>query len=488
MYLTKVTGRFRILMVSALLLFTFWHLSSWRVEPYAFSIGSLHHAPTYNLSGHTEFWRQFQPLLEEHEPKCGPPRRIGNAEIARYKTSDPDPRPDMLEMPAHDVLRMTKAHSDFVDAINANPPSLSYVPGSRGLVCTAGGQYLPILVISLRMLRRTGSRLPVEVFLANHDEYEEHICEKVLPSLNAKCVILSDVLDASSGSRPIEKFQFKPFAMLFSSFEDILFLDADAFPLAKPESLFKHEPFQSKGMLTWPDFWASSVSPLYYRISSQEVAAMDLRQSTESGEVLISKRTHFKTLLLSTYYNYWGPTHYYRLFSQGTAGEGDKETFLAAATALGEPFYQVSERICAIGHRTEGGLAGSAMVQFSPIEDYKLTQKGIWRVSGDNSAKQPRPFFIHANFPKFNPATVFSQQSVNPAFNDDGSYTRAWTMPDFVVNDFGRDVEKEFWAEIMWTACELEDKFKSWENQTTICPDVKKYWTAVFGEEDPRGV
>ncbi|KAJ5610905.1 hypothetical protein N7510_007624 [Penicillium lagena] len=488
MYLTRVTGRFRILMVSALLLFTFWHLSSWRAEPYAFSIGSLHHAPAYNLSGHTEFWRQFQPLLEEHEPKCDPPRRIGNAQTAGYKTKDPDPRPDMLKMPTHDVLRMMKAHSDFVEAINANPPSLSYVPGSRGLVCTAGGPYLPVLVISLRMLRRTGSKLPVEVFLANRDEYEEHICEKVLPSLNAKCIILSEVLDTSLSSRPIEKYQFKPFAMLFSSFEEILFLDADAFPLAKPESLFEREPFHSKGMLTWPDFWASSASPLYYRIASQEIPAMDLRQSTESGEVLISKRTHLKTLLLSTYYNYWGPTHYYRLFSQGTAGEGDKETFLAAATALGEPFYQVSERICAIGHRTEGGLAGSAMVQFNPIEDYKLTQKGIWRAAGDNGVKQPRPFFIHANFPKFNPATVFSKQAVNPAFNDDGSYTRAWTIPDFVINEFGRDVEKEFWAEILWTGCTLENKFKSWKNQTAVCQDVKKYWTAVFGQEDPRGV
>jgi alpha 1,2-mannosyltransferase len=391
-------------------------------------------------------------------------------------------------MSTHDVWSMTKAHSDFVDAIKADPPSLSYVAGSKGLVCTAGGPYLPVLVISLRMLRRTGSKLPVEVFLATHDEYEEHICDKVLPSLNAKCVILSEVLDKSSVSRPIEKFQLKPFAMLFSSFEDILFLDADAFPLAKPESLFEREPFQSKGMLTWPDFWASSASPLYYRIASQEVAPMELRQSTESGEVLISKRTHSKTLLLSTYYNYWGPTHYYRLFSQGAAGEGDKETFLAAATALGEPFYQVSERICAIGHSTQGGLAGSAMIQFNPIEDYKLTQKGIWRVAGDDSVKQPRPFFIHANFPKFNPATVFSEQAVNPAFNDDGSYTRAWTIPESVINEFGRDVEKEFWAEILWTGCKLETKFKSWENRTAICQDVKKYWTAVFGQEDPRGV
>jgi alpha 1,2-mannosyltransferase len=42
---------------------------------------------------------------------------------------------------------------------------------------------------------------------------------------------------------------------------------------------------------------------------------------------------------------------------------------------MDDPLYQVNEPICAIGHRTEGGLAVSAMVQFDPIEDYKLTPK-----------------------------------------------------------------------------------------------------------------
>lgn len=214
---------------------------------------------------------------------------------------------------------------------------------------------------------------------------------------------------------------------------------------------------------------------------------MESRQSTESGEVLISKRTHLKTLLLCTYYNFWGPTHYYRLLSQGAAGEGDKETFINAAMAVNEPFYQVSEPICAMGHKTEGGLAGSAMLQFDPIEDYRLAQKGEGRAKGTSTAT-PRAFFIHANFPKFNPATVFSKQAVNPAFNDDGTYTRAWTIPEDKIKAFGSDVEKQFWAEILWTGCELENKFRSWENTTDICSGVTKYWTALFGSADPARV
>ncbi|KAJ9216946.1 CAZyme family GT71 [Paecilomyces variotii] len=437
------------------------------------------HEIEHNVRGHMKFWREFQPLLMEYAPDCDSPHKLGTAPGVRFDAKNPGERPELVEMLVDDVIKMRTAHTNFVNAIRDGAPSLHYTPGTRGLVSTAGGSYLPVLVISLRMLRKTGSKLPMEVFLADADEHEEYICDVVLPSLNAKCVILSDILSAAPEDMQIEKYQFKPFAMLFSSFEEILFLDADAFPIDKPEVLFDNEPFQSKHMVTWPDFWASSASPLFYAIASQEIPPMDVRQSTESGEVVVSKKTHAHTLLLCTYYNYWGPSHFYSLLSQGAPGEGDKETFLAAATAMNEPFYQVSEPIRAIGHPSSNGFAGSAMVQFHPLEDYQLTQKGEWRVNG-SKAPSPKPFFIHANFPKFNPATVFDKQMVNPAYDDDGGYTRAWTDPEDTVSDFGHDVEREFWNEIMWTACELEHRFRSWRNEKDVCSDVKKYWKAIF--------
>ena len=442
-------------------------------------------ADSYHINEHIEFWTEFQPLLLAFEPQCRSPQRLGKAPPIGFTMSDPAPRPELLKMSPREILHMKSAHSDFVKAISTDPPRLNYTAGTKGLVTTAGGSYLPVLVVSLRMLRRTGSRLPVEVFLATHEEHEEKICDQVLPSLGARCIVMTDILNAAPGTVKIEKYQLKPFAMLFSSFEEILFLDADAFPLSKPESIFENEPFKSTKMVTWPDFWASTASPLYYQISSQEVVSTNARQSTESGELLISKKSHLRTLLLSTYYNFWGPSHYYRLLSQGAPGEGDKETFITAAAALGEPFYQVSEPLRAIGHRKEGGLAGSAMVQFNPVEDYKLTQRGQWRVKGDQ-AVAPRPFFIHANFPKFNPATIFSSENeVKPVFNDDGSFTRAWTIPEETIQAFGRDVEKEFWADILWTGCDLETEFETWKTMSGICEGVKKYWESQFGSENP---
>ena len=433
----------------------------------------------YDRQAHIRFWEEFLPLLNEYEPDSEPPARLGTSGAIGFDAKKPASRPELIDLAGDGIEIMQSKHKGFIAAIKSLNLKPHYTPGTRGLVSTAGGSYLPVLVISLRMLRRTGSELPMEVFLADPEEYEEFICETVLPELNARCVILSNILDASTQDVTIEKYQFKPFAMLFSSFEEILFLDADAFPLRKPEEVFQKEPFLSANLVLWPDFWASTASPLFYEITSQDIPPMNLRQSTESGEIFMSKKTHAKSLLLATYYNYWGPTHYWPLLSQGAPGEGDKETFIAAATSLKEPFYQVSEPICAIGHGTKGGMAGSAMVQFDPSEDYALTSKGEFRVNG-STAPGLRPFFVHANFPKFNPATVFSKQYVNPAFEDDGvTYTRAWTIPEHVITDLG-DTEKYFWREIMWTGCELESKFESWKSETGICQGVKKYWNAMF--------
>ena len=427
-----------------------------------------------------EFWRSFEPLLALSQPDCKSPKRLGQAGAQSFRPSDKLVRPDLLEMPKESVKRMRTAHTKFVNGMREKRPQMAFTAGTRGLVSTAGGEYLPVFVISLRMLRRTGTTLPVEVFLADHEEYEEYICTKVLPSLNATCVIMSDILDSVPHSMEIAHYQFKVFAMMFSSFEEILLLDADCFPIHNPEQLFTSEVFQKHGLITWPDFWASSTSTLFYEIASQSVPPMTERASSEAGELLLSKKTHQKSLLLATYYNYYGSSHYFPLLSQGAPGEGDKETFLAAANILNESFYATSESVQAIGHvQNDGEIAGSAMVQYDPVQDYNLTQQGLWRIKDLSVAESPRPFFVHAHFPKFNPATIFKQGG--PTKDSNGKDRLAWTDDAKTIKGFGIDLERQFWEEIKWTSCELEGKFKTWQNNQWTCKNATSYWNNIYG-------
>ena len=434
-----------------------------------------------NTKRHAQFWKEFQPVLEEYDPDCPSPERTGAAASTRFNPNKEEKRPDFIKMPESDVKKMSKKHAGFVEAIDTLKPH--YVPGTRGLVTTAGGQYLPVLTISLRMLRHVGSTLPMEIFLASDEEYERHICDVVFPQLNARCVVLDHIWKAAPEARNISAYQYKPFAMLFSSFEEMLFLDADSFAIRDPNILVSSDPFRKFGMVTWPDFWGSTASRIYYKIASQYVPRTTARASTESGELLLSKKTHRRSLMMATYYNYYGPSHYYSLFSQGAAGEGDKETFIAAANVVSEPFYQVSEPIMAIGHRSaDGGMTGSAMVQYDPIEDYELTKNGLWRVKDPSVAPSPKPFFVHANVPKFNPATIFDDHAIDPVRDAAGNFVRPWTIPEETIESFGWDVERQFWREIEWVACNLEDKFESWKDRLPICELVQKYCKVVFDD------
>ena len=509
MLLTTIPSARSIVLVGALLTLVTFISFQWHADPTAHSpttwkfpdLSSLHLTDypdssyaSENVSTSTAYddgggplfdaqvtlWKTLQPILAAANPNCPPPKREGKSGAIGYEANKNPPRPDLTTMSFHDIEAMKKAHQNIVNTLQSDLPQIAYEPETRGLVTTAGGKYLPVFVISLRMLRRTGSSLPMEVFLASEDEYEPEICDNVLPDLNARCVVLSRITSQVPATASIQHYQLKCFAMLFSSFEEILFLDADAFPIYDPAMLFEAEPFVSSKFVLWPDFWASTASPLYYKIANVPQPAMSARQSSETGEIIVSKRVHAASLMLATYYNYYGPSHYYILLSQGAPGEGDKETFAAAADALGQNYYHVSEKIVPIGRpKKEGGMAGSAMVQHDPIEDYNLTSQGLWRVKDNKIQPKPKAFFVHANFPKFNPVTIFHEGG--PTWNADGTESRAWTVPADIVEAFDFDVERRFWEEIKGTACDYETKFASWQGMTGICARVEQYWGNVFG-------
>ncbi|MCJ1237222.1 hypothetical protein MMC14_005207 [Varicellaria rhodocarpa] len=212
------------------------------------------------LKTYIKSWKLLEKELATHSPNYEPPERLGSAPAIGYNASAETPAVYLLKMPAEDIESMKQAHTGFTKAVQSDSSVLVYARGTRGIVTTAGSYYLPVMVISLRMLRRTGSTLPVEVFLMAESEYEKEICDTVLPELNAKCIVLSEIIGAIPHSVDIVQYQLKIFAMIFSSFQEILFLDADSFPLQDPKVLFKSELFREIGMITWPDYWQSTAS------------------------------------------------------------------------------------------------------------------------------------------------------------------------------------------------------------------------------------
>lgn len=314
-----------------------------------------------------------------------------------------------------------------------------------GIVYLGGDDYNQLALLSIQLLRETGSKLPVELIVPRESDYDIDLCQNILPNYNAQCKIMSHYLPKEITDK-VQGYQLKNLALIISSFQRVLYLDADNIPIKNPDFLFCNEPFTSKHLVIWPDLWRRSTSPLFYDISHIDVSLEnrvrnsyfknDKRQgsysyhdlqgtipeaSSETGQILINKSVHFRTLILSMYYNYYGPNFYYALLSQGAAGEGDKETFIAAAHRLGLPYYQVNEF-----NREFGPLKAKdkheffGMGQYDPVidylqskhkdifgqddydHDYAIDELDVEHLNYNfHYFKSSSLMFLHSNWPKF---------------------------------------------------------------------------------------
>ena len=446
-----------------------------------------------------DFWDLTSRALVETKPDCSLPTDPIEApplnEFASLK-KDFDFRPDILQIPQRDVDTMRDAHARFMSQIPELAQKLPYANGTQGVVVAASGALLPVFLVSLKMLRRTGSILPVEVFMESKERYEKEICEIVLPPMNATCMVLSEVLEAVPLKLEWTRYQLKALALAFSTFEDVLLLDADNLPLERPEHLLNAEPFSSKGFVSWPDYvrifylllpskltdsilkWANNASPKFYAITSQPIPPTSERAASEAGQLLLSKRTHAPTVLLTLYYNHYGPSHYYKLLSQqnptkGTEAETDKETYLAAATCLNASFYTVTTGIHTLGYTQAHDklFVPAGMVQHNPTDDYNYNRH---RNILANTTNIIRPSFLHANTISPDASKMYS------IFTDNLRSQRMWGTREETIAVFGRDVEKQVWAETLYTGCHLQGAFSAWRNRTDVCRGIGRVYKFLF--------
>ncbi|RLV90688.1 Alpha-12-mannosyltransferase MNN22 [Spathaspora sp. JA1] len=298
-----------------------------------------------------------------------------------------------------------RKHSIVVTSLPDSLPKNTYVPGSKGIVMMGGGFFSWLSFLSVLQLREVGSTLPIEIVIPSMEEYDSAYCDEQLPKYNARCVVITEELGLNETEWKFEKYQYKGLALLVNSFQHVFLLDSDNFPVSNVDQYFESSVYKDNGMVLWPDYWKRSISPLYYDIANLSVTydkqvrsgPFDLLEpyklnaaqmddvtfhdlegaipdlSTESGQLMVDKASHGKMLLLSLYYNVVGPHVYYRLFSLGARGEGDKDTFASAALVTKTPYYQVKTYIRPFFMTfSDKSTKSSAMGQHDPQLDYDL--------------------------------------------------------------------------------------------------------------------
>ena len=118
-------------------------------------------------------------------------------------------------------------------------------------------------------------------------------CEE-LEQEGMACRRLSDYMDMTALKHP---YAWKVFTLLFSTFQEMLFLDADDSPIQNPDVIFESDVYQQHGAILWPDYWKHSGSPwLPYIIglSGGQSEMLYDEQSVESGQIVWDKKRHWK--------------------------------------------------------------------------------------------------------------------------------------------------------------------------------------------------
>ncbi|RKP31825.1 nucleotide-diphospho-sugar transferase [Metschnikowia bicuspidata] len=440
------------------------------------------------------------------------------------------------------VAELKHKHKLLVEAIRKIPiPSLDLFKGD-GIVLAASPQHFTGALNIVVQVREMGSKLPVEIIMDSKMDYNKQLCEDTLPRLNGRCLIIEEVIGLEAFyKRKLDGFQYKALAILVSSFDNTIFLDSDSFPIKNVDTLLESNSFQKTKFLLWRDFWHKSTSPLFYEIAGiktgeiahrhgllnekpfslymaknvdTEVLFHDLdglpsMYTVESGQMVFSKREHFRSLVLASYYNYYGAMYYYELIYQGNFGAGDKDTFVPALHIMKEPYTITEYPALSGGNKIPADnddgfeIDETTIVQVDPDEAashqekwrewlrkqgmdkrLNLCQQGMFTrklrtqfyltVEGSDG-KMPTAFFLHVHNPKIN-----SFANENPKLRQyDFKHRFIRAIGDFQDLMGPVDWELKFHSINAWITCVgLNDKY-FWAQHDLkldeICKKTKDY-------------
>lgn len=182
-------------------------------------------------------------------------------------------------------------------------------------------------------------------------------------------------------------YVMKGAAIIYSSFEEIIYLDVDNIALKDPTNLFDTPAYKETGAIFWKDLWKTRMDNPIYKVLGLE--CVDEYQQ-ESGQMVVNKGLPnvFKALQLAFYMQ--EHSKFYFQFLQG-----DKDTFRFAWRVLKQPYHMVRPFMGIIGNIQDEKFCGVGMVQFAPHwgkEFYGPFPKGY------TEDPEIQPLFLHKNF------------------------------------------------------------------------------------------
>lgn len=205
----------------------------------------------------------------------------------------------------------------FIDETPDYPAAMQ----DRGVVVVGGGKYLASAYVTVRVLRHVGCSLPIQLW---HLAGETDTKERALFSRFGVEYRDADALRKKQPFRFLDGhwwkgWQLKAYALLHCSFEQVLLIDADCYPVRDPTYLFDHPQFHQHGAIFWP---CDAVPGPGMSCEQWHAFGMSMNDdmSVESGQLLVNRRQSWGPLNLAAHYNEQADYSYRHVW-------GDKDTF-----------------------------------------------------------------------------------------------------------------------------------------------------------------
>ena len=224
------------------------------------------------------------------------------------------------------------ASEGFIESI---PPYPNCYHGRGIVICAGGVKYFTNAWICIKMLRRLGCSLPIQLWHIGRKEMDEHMKTLVAP-LDVECIDACKVRKKVP-IRIMSGWELKAYAILQSPFGEVLLLDADNVPVIDPEFLFATPEFKATGAIFWPDYEGrdrKKAKPVWRSCGLRQPHEPEF----ESGQMVLDKERCWQALRLCLWFNENSDFYYQYLY-------GDKETFHVAFRKLKKSYRLVPKPI-----------------------------------------------------------------------------------------------------------------------------------------------
>jgi hypothetical protein len=220
--------------------------------------------------------------------------------------------------------------------------------------------------------------LPVELWITA-DEFPSGDIEilNILRNYNARLV--SAPVGCSRSRLPSNsrwQWLLKPWSLLHSEFREVIYLDADSFPVRNPEYMFDHPVYKETGAVFWPDIGMTAKdNPIWEDMG----VPYRLEPEFESGQMLIDTVRHREPLELALQMNIEAEKYYQMIW-------GDKDTFRFAFHKYGRPFAMIPHplQLLSIPGRPHGDFGVMCQHDFEGNRLFQHRNLAKWDLLGHN--------------------------------------------------------------------------------------------------------